>query len=247
MTRVPRPACAELAGLAVASAVLLTGCGAVPDLNPGVAVRVGDDTVSTRHVADLSTDYCGAAAARSCRVSRCPVTTSTARVAGSIALRSAADQLLAEHGVDGRTRRTPTPSTQVEAQLGSMTDGRARRADRGRGARRPTWQRSRPPSVATSLGALGRPTRTRWPPARRRSSPGSTTTTCGSTRATASRSSTGQTVLLDTRLSYRVSTTAKTADAAAAGRGVRRRRCRRPSAAAVTAGVRPSRSSSSSR
>ena len=50
-----------LAGLAVASAVLLTGCGAVPDLNPGVAVSVGDDTVSTRHVADLASDYCDAA------------------------------------------------------------------------------------------------------------------------------------------------------------------------------------------
>ncbi|WP_155993161.1 hypothetical protein [Nocardioides sp. URHA0020] len=87
-----------LAGLAVA-AVLLTGCGAVPDLNPGVAVRVGDDTTSTRQVAELAADYCGSAQAQ-LQGQALAGHYINGRVAGSVALRSAADQLLAEHGVE---------------------------------------------------------------------------------------------------------------------------------------------------
>src|SRR5690242_3248170 len=49
-----------LVGLAVVPLVLLTGCGATPDLNPGVAARVGDETVSTQRVADLSSTFCQA-------------------------------------------------------------------------------------------------------------------------------------------------------------------------------------------
>src|SRR6478736_4639034 len=117
VTRVPTRM-HRVAGLAVASAALLTGCGAVPDLNPGVAVRVGDDTVSTRHVSDLSTDYCGAAAAQ-LQGQSLPGHYINGRVAGSIALRSAADQLLAEHGVEADSSYADAVK-QVEAQLGSM-------------------------------------------------------------------------------------------------------------------------------
>ena len=52
MTRV-----SSLAGLAVAAAVLLTGCGSVPDLNPGVGVRVDDTTYSMGDVDDLAATY----------------------------------------------------------------------------------------------------------------------------------------------------------------------------------------------
>src|SRR6478609_92632 len=88
----------SLAGLAVAGAVLLTGCGSVPDLNPGVAVVVGDDSVTTRDVADLSSDYC-AAAEPQLQGQPLPRHYLNGRVAGSIALRSAADQLMTARGV----------------------------------------------------------------------------------------------------------------------------------------------------
>src|SRR4051794_14181281 len=88
-----------LAALAVLPALLLTGCGGASDLNPGVAVRVGDDTVSTRHVTDLASDYCDAAAPQLAG-QPLPRHYLNGRVAGSLALRSAADQMMATHGVE---------------------------------------------------------------------------------------------------------------------------------------------------
>ena len=89
---------AGLAGLAVVSMVLLTGCGSTPDLNPGVAARVGDDTVSVQHVADVAAGYC-AAAEPQLQGQVLPNHYLNAQVASSIALRSAADQMMAEHDV----------------------------------------------------------------------------------------------------------------------------------------------------
>ncbi|WP_345522445.1 hypothetical protein [Nocardioides conyzicola] len=105
--------------LAAASAVLLTGCGAVPDLNPGVAVSVGDDTVTTRHVADLAADYCKAAAPQlqGQALSRHYL---NGRVAGSLAVRSAADQMLADHDVEVDASYAAAVK-QAEAQLKDMT------------------------------------------------------------------------------------------------------------------------------
>jgi peptidyl-prolyl cis-trans isomerase SurA len=108
-----------LAGLAVASAVLLTGCGAVPDLNPGVAVRVGDDSVSARDVADLASDYCDAAAPQ-LQGKALPRHYLNGRVASSLALRSAADQLLAAHGV-AVDKSYAAAVAQAETQLGDLT------------------------------------------------------------------------------------------------------------------------------
>ena len=108
----------RLAGVAVA-AVLLTGCGAVPDLNPGVALRVGDDTVTTRAVADLASDYCDAAAAQ-LEGQPLPRHYLNGRVAGSLALRSAADQLMGERGVTV-DKSYDEAVKQAETQLGDLT------------------------------------------------------------------------------------------------------------------------------
>ncbi len=54
----------SLAGLALASTLLLTGCGSVPGFNPGVASRVGDETVTTNDVDEVTESYCGAAEAQ---------------------------------------------------------------------------------------------------------------------------------------------------------------------------------------
>ena len=114
MTRV-----STLAGLAVAGTVLLTGCGAVPDLNPGIAVVVGDDSATTRHVAELSSDYCDAAAPQ-LEGQPLPRHYLNGRVAGSIALRSAADQMMAEQGVQVDPSYAAAVK-QAETQLTGMT------------------------------------------------------------------------------------------------------------------------------
>jgi hypothetical protein len=108
-----------LAGLAVASAVLLTGCGAVPDLNPGVAVRVGDDSVSARDVADLASDYCDAAKPQ-LQGQALPRHYLNGQVATSLALRSAADQLMAAHDVTV-DKSYAEAVAQAETQLGDLT------------------------------------------------------------------------------------------------------------------------------
>ena len=117
MSRVSRVR--ALAGLAVASAVLLTGCGAVPDLNPGVAVRVGDDSVSTRDVADLASDYCDAAEPQ-LKGQALPRHYLNGQVASSLALRSAADQLMAAHDVTV-DKSYAEAVARAETQLGDLT------------------------------------------------------------------------------------------------------------------------------
>jgi hypothetical protein len=89
----------SLTGLALASTVLLTGCGSVPDLNPGVAARVGDDTVSMSRVDDVTTSYCAAAEKQLQSGQVLPQHYLRGQVAGGLALRAAAEQFAAEHGV----------------------------------------------------------------------------------------------------------------------------------------------------
>ncbi|MDF1603431.1 hypothetical protein [Nocardioides sp. YIM 152315] len=93
MTRV-----SSLVGLAVA-ATLLTGCGAVPDLNPGTAVRVDDTTYSLDEVADLAGDYCDAVRTQLQEGEMVANAVINSQVAGSLALRAAAEQFAGEEGV----------------------------------------------------------------------------------------------------------------------------------------------------
>jgi hypothetical protein len=119
VTRVSSRLCTG-AVLAAASVVLLTGCGAVPDLNPGVAVSIGDDTVSTRDVADLASDYCDAAKPQ-LEGQPLPRHYLNGRVAGSLALRSAADQMMAARDVTIDASYAAAVK-QAETQLGDLTD-----------------------------------------------------------------------------------------------------------------------------
>ena len=88
-----------LAGLAVAATVLLTGCDDVPALNPGVAARVGDETISMSTVDDVSTSYCQFAEPQLQEGQVLAQNYLRGQVAGSLALRAAADQFAADHGV----------------------------------------------------------------------------------------------------------------------------------------------------
>lgn len=87
-----------LAGLVLASTVLLTGCG-VSGFNPGVAARVGDETISLDRVDEVTTSYCAAAEKQLQQGQVLPQHYLRGQVAGALALRAAADRFAAEHGV----------------------------------------------------------------------------------------------------------------------------------------------------
>lgn len=109
MTRV-----SSLAGLAVAATVLLTGCGSVPALDPGVGVRVDGTTYSMGEVEELSSTYCQALETQLQEGELVASSLVSGQVAGSIALRTAAEQFADETGVE------PDPSYgQVQEQLES--------------------------------------------------------------------------------------------------------------------------------
>ena len=114
MTRV-RP----LVGLAAVPLVLLTGCGTNQELAPGLAARVGDQTVSTHRVADLATTFCSAV---SDQLSGQALANHyvNSRVAGSLVLRSAAEQFLADNHAQPDSSYAAAVK-QAEAQLGSMS------------------------------------------------------------------------------------------------------------------------------
>lgn len=88
-----------LAALAAVSAALLSGCGTVSGWNPGVAARVGDDTVSLDRVDDVATAYCSAAEKQFQQGQALAGHYVRGEVAGSLALRAAAQQLVQAYGV----------------------------------------------------------------------------------------------------------------------------------------------------
>lgn len=88
----------SLGVVAVLAALVLTGCGA---LRPGTAVEVGDETITASRLDDVTSDFCRAiepqleAEAESIQNSYL-----RGYVAGTMALRSVADQVAAEFGVE---------------------------------------------------------------------------------------------------------------------------------------------------
>lgn len=114
-----------LAGLAVASALLLTGCGSASGPNPGVAVRVGDTTYSTSRVHDTATEYCGASLAGQDGSSAVPNHYISGYTAGALALRSAADQMMAKYDVDADASYDQTIDA-AQSQLAALTDAQAK-------------------------------------------------------------------------------------------------------------------------
>jgi hypothetical protein len=89
----------RLAGLGLASTVLLTGCGA-SGWNPGVAVRVADESISLSEVQDTTTSYCSAVETQLEEGTAVANSVVGSQVAGSLALRAAAEQWAASVGVE---------------------------------------------------------------------------------------------------------------------------------------------------
>ena len=108
-TRLMTVATTAVAGL------LLTGCGTA---SPGVAVKVGDEEISTRHVDEVTANYCTAVGELESAV---PMGFVRQYVVQLLTLRSQASQIADEYGVEpGSTyyndvaQREGTASTQPE-------------------------------------------------------------------------------------------------------------------------------------
>jgi hypothetical protein len=79
------------------AALTLTGCGAI---QPGTAVEVGDESVSVARVDEISTDFCSAIQGQlETQAETIPNSYLRGGIAGTLALRSVADQLADEFGV----------------------------------------------------------------------------------------------------------------------------------------------------
>ena len=98
----PRP----LAGLAVVSALLLSGCGvAGTSFHPGVAAQVGDQTISVSKVDSVASSYCSAIEPQlSSQKQVVPRHYLRDGIAGRLTLVAAAHQLAADYGVDAGTQ-----------------------------------------------------------------------------------------------------------------------------------------------
>jgi hypothetical protein len=89
----------SLIGLALASTVLLTGCNA-SGWNPGVAAHVAGETITLAEVQDTTSSYCEAVETQLEEGSAVANGVVSAQVAGSLALRSAAEQWAALEGLE---------------------------------------------------------------------------------------------------------------------------------------------------
>jgi peptidyl-prolyl cis-trans isomerase SurA len=86
-----------LAGAAVVAALTLTGCG---NGGPGVAAKVGDDTVTTADVNRLTVGYCRALEPQIVSQGQVvPMRLVRSFVVGSLTLEAAAQQLAAQNGI----------------------------------------------------------------------------------------------------------------------------------------------------
>jgi peptidyl-prolyl cis-trans isomerase SurA len=95
--------------------LLLSGCGvADTEFNPGVAVQVGDETISTERVNELTTQFCDAIEEQVKGQGRkIPLAGLKGAIAGQLALRSAAEQIAEKYGVE--------PGSDYKSQLIQIT------------------------------------------------------------------------------------------------------------------------------
>ncbi len=95
------PAAAPL--VLVLASLMLSGCGSAS--SPGVAIEVGEETISISEVDDLTEDYCAAIEPQlEANDQTVPKRFFRGGLAGELARRSVADQLAEDHGVEAGDR-----------------------------------------------------------------------------------------------------------------------------------------------
>lgn len=116
-----------LRALPVLSLALLAGCGvAGAQFHPGVAAQVGDQTITTRHVDQVTDDYCTAVETVSkgqeqAAGSATPMRLLTHTFATDLVQQAAAEQLAGDYGVEPSSTYT-SGLAQLEPQLSKLTD-----------------------------------------------------------------------------------------------------------------------------
>ena len=112
----------SLAGLALASTVLLTGCDSAPAFSPGVAARVGDETISVNTVDEVTATYCDAAEQQFEEGQVLAQHYLRGQVAGNLTLRSAAEQFADEVGVTADEEYDQAVAAAEESLAGTPDD-----------------------------------------------------------------------------------------------------------------------------
>jgi hypothetical protein len=117
-----------LRALPVLPVVLLAGCGvAGTQFHPGVAAQVGDQTITTRHVDEVTDNYCTALETVTKGQSQQQVTQTPLRYfshefATALIVEAAAEQLADEYGVEP-TSSVQSDLAQLEPQLSDLDEG----------------------------------------------------------------------------------------------------------------------------
>ena len=116
----------SLAAAVPCLALLVSGCGvAETEFHPGVAVEVGDRTISTNHVDELTTGFCDAVEEQIATGGQSfPLRLFKRGIVGQLALRSAVEQLAQDYDVEpGADYQAQLAQIETEAE-GLDADGR---------------------------------------------------------------------------------------------------------------------------
>jgi hypothetical protein len=109
-----------LAPLGLTTVLLLTGCGAV---QPGTAVQVDDETISLARVDEVAADFCTAIEPQlDSQAQTLPNAFLRGGIAGTLALRSAAEQVAAEYGVEPDSEQYLTAIAELERSTTSLPE-----------------------------------------------------------------------------------------------------------------------------
>lgn len=110
----------RLGALGAVAALALTGCGA---LQPGTAVEVGGDTISLARVDDVTSDFCAAIEPQlDDQAQTLPNSYLRGGIAGTLALRSVADQIVAERGLEIDSERYLTGIAELQRNVAPVPE-----------------------------------------------------------------------------------------------------------------------------
>jgi hypothetical protein len=109
-----------IAPVGLTTVLLLTGCGAV---QPGTAVQVDDETISLARVDEVAADFCTAIEPQlDSQAQTLPNSFLRGGIAGTLALRSAAEQVAAEYGVEADSEQYLTARAELERSTATLPE-----------------------------------------------------------------------------------------------------------------------------
>lgn len=109
-----------LGAVGALSALVLTGCGAV---QPGTAVEVGDESITLSRVDEVAADFCQAIEPQlDAQPQTIPNSYLRGGIAGTLALRSVADQVAAEYGVEVDSDRYQQALSQLRTNVAPVPE-----------------------------------------------------------------------------------------------------------------------------